>query len=249
MASMLSLLQSPIGIRSLYLHPCVSHLLHKFTLTFEQNKCLDSSCELLISTCRFQKCFIRNSREAESVGCIPVTELAQCGAAVRAALRRTFILLQNLCLSTKRTDWFPAFLAALIAAISAIIFIDGAAAIPSPVRELIYGDFLETAAGMRGNGYDLLVDLLRASTSGLNPLKLQCWNAHSDSITTEENNSRERQILLGIKPAAMDGMRELKAWQEKYQPVLNEGRNMFAANLYEVARIRPIASLFKIFAL
>ena len=100
---------------------------------------------------------------------------------------------------------------------------------------------------MRNGGYDLLVDLLRASTNGVNPIQQDCWNQHSVSGAKELQYSKDRQVLLGVDSGAMEGLVELKAWQEKYRSVLDEGRAMFAADAYALARIRVIAGLYKIF--
>jgi hypothetical protein len=210
-----------------------------------QIKALEASCTLLIVTCKLYQCFVNTPEHSNNVN---IAEIAKRTSTVRTSLQRTFTLVQQLCLSSKRTDWFPAFLSALLTACAAVIFIDCAIAVPSPAREMIWGDFHEIRSRLRQGGYQLLVDMLRASTNGVNPIKQQCWKL---SGTGEEEAERkmERYTLLGVDSAAIEGLMALNAWQEKYRSPLDEGRAMFAADAYTIARIRPIAGVCKLFDL
>jgi hypothetical protein len=58
---------------------------------------------------------------------------------------------------------------------------------------------------------------------------------------------RERIILLGQSPAAMDGLFALKAFQTKFSEDLKAGETMFTQELYAQAMMRPVASLWKVF--
>lgn len=215
-----------------------------YILTTRQIRALEASCTLLIATCKLYQCFI-NTPDCTEI--IELPEIIKRAATVRISLKKTFVLVQQLCLSTKRTEWFPAFLSACLATCAAIVFLDTAIAVPSPVRELIWGNFHETRAGLRQGGYQLLVDLLRASTNGANPIKQECWKSGNLTKEEEVQKMKERYTLLGVDSAAMDGLIALNAWQEKYKNSLDEGRAMFAADAYSIARIRPIAGLCKMF--
>jgi hypothetical protein len=99
---------------------------------------------------------------------------------------------------------------------------------------------------MRHTGYQLLVDMLKASTNGVNPMKQKCWSSDDDR-EGELKKIEERYTLLGVDTAALDGLVALKAWQEQYDRILDAGRVMLAADFYTVARIPAIAGLCKVF--
>lgn len=202
------------------------------------------SCLLLNATCKLYECFVATAGSTDSVS---YAEIARRTSAVRNSLRPTMLLIQKLCLSTKRVDFFPAFLSAIIATCSAILFVDITGAVPPSLRDLIWGDLYTIVSGMRAGAYDLLVDLLRASTNGFNPVRQQQSWAVGNSNNQEAQNNELRQVLLGDDPAAKQGLIEVKAWYEKHKSTLEEGRNMMNAGAYAAARVAAIGSLCKIF--
>lgn len=124
--------------------------------------------------------------------------------------------------------------------------------IPAVARDFIWHDINNTRAELRSKTYSLVVDLLRVSTKGINPLTLDCFNVRSDqklSKKAEKIRAKEQEILLGSDQAALKGLLELKRWQGKYQEYLNQGKDMFAKDLVRQATIKPIAGVWKVFEL
>jgi len=58
---------------------------------------------------------------------------------------------------------------------------------------------------------------------------------------------RERIVLLGQSPAAMDGLFALKDFQSRFSKDLKAGEDMFSKELYLQAMMRPVGSLWKVF--
>ena len=71
---------------------------------------------------------------------------------------------------------------------------------------------------------------------------------HQTSIGQEAE--RERNVLLGVSsPAALQGVIALKAWYLKYHDNLKQGEDMFSKSLYNLATMKPVATLWRIFEL
>lgn len=179
----------------------------------------------------------------------PTATILQAGTSVRTNTRKAFTILQHTCLSTKRTDWFPAVLSALLLTIGAVYYMDVLLHLPSDVRDFIWHDLNNTRTDLRNKTYMLLVDLLRASTKGINPLMLDCWaRPVIGKPDTEDKISLSfSRILLGGDQGAMAGLADLKEWQKKYGDVLEQGKQMFAADMVQQSGIPPIAGSWKVF--
>lgn len=123
---------------------------------------------------------------------------------------------------------------------------------PEAARSVIWPDINNTRNDLRTKTYSLLIDLLRVSTRGINPIGLECWATAQTGVGSrkeEKIREKEREVLLGSDRAALQGLLALKSWQAKYQRDLQEGKQMFVQDMVEQARIRPIAGLWKMFEL
>ncbi|KAK6367367.1 hypothetical protein LTS17_010293 [Exophiala oligosperma] len=176
----------------------------------------------------------------------PAQTIAGIVSALRRRLNRAFSLLSSLCLSTRRADWFPATLGASLATCAAIIFVDAMMAVPSPVRELVWGNSHSKRLWMRECSYGMLVDLLRASTRGINPMKLQ-FSADNGGTAKSEDMSGVGVLLGDIDSAELDGIQKLKDWKSQHQGAMNQAGEMFNLYLYQQARVRTIGSLCLIY--
>jgi hypothetical protein len=153
-----------------------------------------------------------------------------------------------------------------LATCAAIIFIDTMVSVPSPVREQIWGDCHTRRSWMRRGSYGMLVDLLRASTRGVNPIKLKCFeHRHPDYDDHDQGtggapsessrpsipdlaNLEYKQTLLGtIDPASFAGAISLKDWIQRNKASMAEAMQMFRLDLYGAERVRPIGSLFQVY--
>jgi len=209
------------------------------------NKTLDIALNMLLSTCELYKLFI------DPTGNTPRPPLLSTLTAQRTAVSRTLQALHKACLSSKRTDWFPAFLSALLVICSAMAFTDAIAGVPSPAREDVWGDCRKLAMDLRNGGLVMIVSLLRAATKGVNPFKLDCFVDEVQGIDESlmKKKLKERIDLLGDDPPALEGILALKRWKSKYQASLEEGKMLFANAPYTLSEIRPIAGLFRVFEL
>jgi len=109
----------------------------------------------------------------------------------------------------------------------------------------IWGSSHERRMGMRQRGYQMLLDYLRASTNGINPLKLECFSFTNWSQSVE--SSSDRAAALQYDPAAISGVQTLQAWYIDHKRLMMEGKEMFQKNAYNLANIWPVAGLFLLF--
>lgn len=156
--------------------------LHKKLTSNVQNICLEAACTTLIAACDLYKCVIAPPNPSGIRLTTPIAEVLSHIRTVRITLRNAFQQLQYLALSPSTTrsrqDWLPVFLSAAMLATTAIVFLDLLGQFPSPYREQIWGEkWHNHIAGMRDGGYGMLLNVLRANTNGVNPLKLDCWEA------------------------------------------------------------------------
>ena len=133
-----------------------------------------------------------------------------------------------------------------IASCAALIFIDTMTAVPSPVREQIWGNYHERRKWMRYGSYGLLVGLLQASTKGINPIKLACFNS-AQSAGADGASRYDQTLLPPIDDCSLVGGRQLNAWLQKHSASMAQAMHMFQMDLYRVSEYKPIGTLFKIF--
>lgn len=103
---------------------------------------------------------------------------------------------------------------------------------------------------MRRGSYGLLIDLLRASTKGINPLKLTCVGYQEDHVghSTPSMNSpkHETTLLPAFDPATLSGGRKLNQWFRDHSTSMHQAMNMLSLDLYGMDEIRPAGALFKV---
>lgn len=164
-----------------------------------QNKSLEASCRILIECCELYKCFITTTMPPAP---IPVLNLLEKIRTTRSTMRRAFKEYQALALapsdSRSRRDWLPSFLSACSLAISAVVFIDMMIAIPSPYKERIWGVSWQQRIGeIRHGGYGMMLEVLKANTKNVNPLKLSCWNQDFGIDTSFDINENIPDTFIG----------------------------------------------------
>ena len=98
---------------------------------------------------------------------------------------------------------------------------------------------------MREGSYGMLIDMLRASTKGVNPMKLQFSGNHESAVSG--NTSEVGVLLRDADPAGLDGMQALKNWKSQHQNAMDQGKEIFRLNLYQQARVRTIGHLWMIY--
>lgn len=97
----------------------------------------------------------------------------------------------------------------------------------------------------------MLVDLLRVSTRGVNPMKLTCFEpqeAAAQDSSCEALKTVHKDTAIGlVDPASLAGGIKLKDWNSRYEVVMGEAMEMLRLDLYGLDRIRPIGALCKVF--
>ena len=173
---------------------------------------------------------------------------------IRPKFHKTFMLTERLCLSSRPTEWFAATMSVSLATCAAIVFIDTMIAIPSLIREHIWGDLPTRRAWMRHGSYNMLVDLLRANTKGLNPLNLPVLQPVEASTETRPLPSRQgtvdslHTLLPPIDQGSLTGGRRLKGWLDRNQASMRSAMEMLRMDLYAMDEIRPIGNLCKVYS-
>ena len=98
---------------------------------------------------------------------------------IRTSLARSLSLYLGLCVSSKRSDWFPSVLAFAICVAALTIFMDAAVAMPVKTRTELWIDVTQFCIGLRAQLYPTALDLLRIRANNdkqMAPLELACWN-------------------------------------------------------------------------
>lgn len=103
--------------------------------------------------------------------------------------------------------------------------------------------------------YGMLVELLKVSTKGVNPMKLECFDSQDTcpvpknfGSTRADTNLEHTTTSLGkVDFASSLGAIRLKSWAREHQASLRATMEYFELNLYEVDLVRPIGALCKLF--
>jgi hypothetical protein len=161
---------------------------------YHQNICLEAACTTLIAVCDLYKCVIAPPNLTGVLSTTPITELLSHIRTVRITMRNAFQQLQYLATSPSTTrsrqDWLPTFLSTNILITTAVIFLDILGQFPSPYREQIWGPkWHDHIVEMRNGGYGILLQLLRANTNGINPLKMDCWTGAPPAKKSQDESS------------------------------------------------------------
>ncbi len=85
----------------------------------------------------------------------------------------------SLCVSSKRSDWFPSVLSFAICVAALATFMDAAVAMPAATRTELWADVTQFCIGLRAQLYPTALDLLRIRANNdkqMAPLELPCWN-------------------------------------------------------------------------
>lgn len=214
--------------------------------------CLEHVCEALSYICDVYHAFVDTDT---SINLLP-NELLTALTKFRSHYSANWRHFLALCLSGRRSAWFPAFLCATINVPLLVVLKDGFIAIPEPARSRLWPNISFLIEDLRNRLYPMGLDLLSALAKGIKPWKLKCWGTvpSLDAVTKAPIPGRfERDPdglrLLGGDVGAFDGFAAIQAWLARNRADMYYGVSFLTTTPFSErnAKMQPVAALAWIF--